>query len=168
MIAIVTNLRSIYERHRSIRVNINRRLTFCSLTGYSNLRCEKLREIEELEPPAMHVREASVSLSLSSKTMTKKLTFQGVKVPFAANFSFLFLSPFFFSFFSFLFAVFSSLFEGSGVTKVIDLRGASSGPPRTSNQRHIFQRIRAARRQEEISTTSNADRRSAIPVIDSR
>lgn len=147
MIAIVTNLRSICERHRSTRVNISRRLTFCSLTGYSR----QSRGVKNFEKSS---KNSSRPLCTSAKrvlslSLTKKLTFQGVKVPFAANLSSLSSSiPFFLSvslsLFSFLFAVFSSLFEGSGVTKVIDLRGASPGPPRTSNQRHIFQRIRAA------------------------
>lgn len=48
---------------------------------------------------------AEYVLSSSSKTMTKKLTFQGVKVPFAANLSSLFLLLSF-SLFSFLFCCF--------------------------------------------------------------
>lgn len=115
----------------------------------------------------MHIREANVAVvDDDEETDVSGSQSSFCREPFFLSFSL--LPPPSLSLFSFLFAVFSSLFEGSGVTKVIDLRGASPGPPRTSNQRHIFQRIRAARRQEEISTTPNADRRSAIPVIDSR
>lgn len=62
-----------------------------------------------------------------------------------------------FSSLSFSLPFFSSFLEGSNVVEVIDSRGASPGPPWTSNQRHIFQRTRAASRQEEISTTSLTD-----------
>lgn len=93
MIAIVTNLRPICERHRSIRVSISCRLTFCSLTGYHR----QSQGVKNLEKSTKNSSRplctfAKQALSSTSKMMVKKLTFRGVKVPLTANFSLLFLS----------------------------------------------------------------------------
>lgn len=150
------------------RVNINRRLTSCSLTG-SRRQSRGVKNlgkiVEEFESPATRFRESSVVVVADDDDDdddAEETDVSGSQSSFCRKpfFSFslpLFLRPLF------LFAVLRSS-KGRASRRSSTRAMHHQVLQAASNQRHIFQRVRAARSQEERFLQL----RTAIDVRESR